>query len=374
MRLAIFVFAVFFATLQITPGITQTATADDTAKYLAGLRPAEGSPLAPLAKERAWNSHSRTLNAAWDRIDKNQLSRIRTWSSSHISEHRETMLYMFSGPDFLYADAFFPKATTYVLSALEPVGKVPDLTKLSESKRAAGLQELRSSMHTVLSYSFFVTKDMKTKLRTGIMKGTLPLLYVFLARAGKTVETVELVSLRSNGKLANPGGQPQKGSSPGVKIVFSGPDGIQRTLYYFRTDLSNGGIAASGFKKFCRELGAANSLVKSASYLLHSGNFTSARDLILQQSDVLVQDDSGIPVRYFRRSDWDLFPFGKYIGPINIFPGRYQSEMKALFAKGRARKVDFGIGYRWRSHETNVLLAIKKPAPAAPEKPIKAGQ
>ena len=36
------------------------------------------------------------------------------------------MFYMFSGPDFLYADAFYSKATTYVLSALEPVGSVPD--------------------------------------------------------------------------------------------------------------------------------------------------------------------------------------------------------------------------------------------------------
>ena len=32
------------------------------------------------------------------------------------------MFYMFSGPDFLYADAFYSKASTYVLGALEPVG------------------------------------------------------------------------------------------------------------------------------------------------------------------------------------------------------------------------------------------------------------
>ena len=35
------------------------------------------------------------------------------------------MFYMFSGPDFLYADAFYSKATTYVLSALDP-GPVPE--------------------------------------------------------------------------------------------------------------------------------------------------------------------------------------------------------------------------------------------------------
>jgi hypothetical protein len=31
-----------------------------------------------------------------------------------------------------------------------------------------------------------------------------------------------------------------------------------------------------------------------------------------------------------------------------------------LFAKGRATPIDFGIGYRWRPHETNLLLAVRK--------------
>jgi len=43
------------------------------------------------------------------------------------------MLYMFSGPDFLYANVFFPEATTYVLSGLEPVGGMPDV---SQSRRS----------------------------------------------------------------------------------------------------------------------------------------------------------------------------------------------------------------------------------------------
>ena len=58
------------------------------------------------------------------------LSKIRTWADANLAAPRPTMFYMFSGPDFLYADAFYSKATTYVLSALEPVGSVPDLTRL----------------------------------------------------------------------------------------------------------------------------------------------------------------------------------------------------------------------------------------------------
>ena len=75
---------------------------------------------------------------------------------------------------------------------------------------------------------------------------------------------------------------------------------------------------------------------------------------------MLVQDDSGIPLRHIPASAWDYHPFGKYLGPISIFPKAYQREMKQLFSKARARPIKFGIGYRWRTHETNVLLAIKK--------------
>ena len=102
----------------------------------------------------------------------------------------------------------------------------------------------------------------------------------------------------------------------GARIIFAGADGVEKTLYYFSTDLSNSGVKASGFLKFCSTLAPGNSLIKSASYLLHSGNFTTVRDFILANSATIIQDDSGIPlallqpeemavlsVRPLRRSD-----------------------------------------------------------------------
>ncbi len=342
----------------------ETISPNDMARYLAGLAPAQDSPLVPLTKESGWIRHARTLDQAWSRLEKRQLVPIRAWSGKHIPGHRQLMLYMFSGPDFLYADAFYPSAKTYILSALEPVGGHPDLTRLSRGGRASALQELRGSMQTVLNYSFFITKQMKSELRTGNMRGTLPLLYVFMARAGKTIRQVEFVDLNPDGTVSPRGATQAKGRSAGVKIEFTGNDQEPRTLYYFRTDLSNGGLKKSGFRKFCETFGAADSLIKSASYLLHSGNFTIARQFLLDQSTALVQDPSGIPLKFIDRKAWNLHPFGKYLGPINIFPGRYQRDLKRLFGSGRARPIKFGIGYRWRTHETSVLLAIKKSAAA----------
>jgi len=340
--------------------------ANDTARYLAGLQPAAGSPLVAITKEASWVRHARLLGQAWQRLDKGQLSRIDAWSKRNLTKSSPLMLYMFSGPDFLYADAFFPHAKTYVLAGLEPVGRIPNVARLSRGARGAALQNLRASMQEVLTYSFFITKNMKSELRAGSLPGALPLLYVFLARAGKTVQTATLVSLNPDGTVSDREGRAPKGSSQGVRIVFSDKAAQKRTLYYFSTDLSNGALPKSGFMKFCESLGPADSLLKSASYLPHSGYFSTARDFLLKHSAAVVQDDSGVPLRFFARDKWDLKPYGRYVGPISIFPGRYQSEMRRLFAGGRAEKINFGIGYRWRTHETNVLLAQKRPPPAPP--------
>lgn len=360
---------VFLMLLQMTPAqvlAADTISPNDAARYLAGLAPAATSPLAVLTREPAWKRHASVLDQAWKRIEKNQLSRIRDWSAKNITGSRALMLYMFSGPDFLYANAFYPHASTYILSALEPVGPVPNVMKFSRNGRAGALQELRGSMQTVLNYSFFITKQMKSELRTGNMRGTLPLLYVFLARAGKTIRQVEIVDLNPDGTVTLRGNSKvAKGSARGVKIVFTSAGDAEadkkKTLYYFRTDLSNGGLKKSGFRKFSESFGPADSLVKSASYLLHSGNFTMARNYLLEHSAALVQDPSGVPLRYFDRKAWDLKPFGRYLGPISIFPKNYQRDLKKLFSTGQAKPIKFGIGYRWRTHETSVLLAIRKP-------------
>jgi hypothetical protein len=113
----------------------------------------------------------------------------------------------------------------------------------------------------------------------------------------------------------------------------------------------------TGFLKFCQALAPGNSLIKSASYLLHSGSFTTVRDFLLANSATIIQDDSGIPLGNYNAKKWHFFPFGHYAGPISEFPGRYQQSYAELFR--HAQPMDFGIGYRWRTHDSNLLLTVK---------------
>ncbi len=244
-----------------------------------------------------------------------------------------------------------------MLSALEPVGPLPDLARLPPGDIGSALYDVERSMSSILNFSFFITKLMKTDLHAGQVSGTLPILYVLLARSGKTIRNVSLVALDNTGAFANE--NPGKNATRGVRIVFAGSDGVERTLYYFSTDLSNSGVRITGFLRFCGTLAPGNSLIKSASYLMYAGNFTTVRDFLLNNSATIIQDDSGIPLAYYNPKKWRVLPFGTYVGPIAEFPGRYQEDYAELFR--RSQPMDFGIGYRWRSHESNLLLSVRLP-------------
>ena len=283
----------------------EAVTTDDTARFLAGLQPSSSSPLAAFTNDPAWVSHARNLNSMFAREESVQLSKVREFSKKYLTDKHDTMLYMFSGPDFLYATSFFPNASTYVLAGLEPVGAVPELTSLSPSIIDEELGSLEASMSSLFSFSFFITQKMKTQLREGPVYGTLPILYVLLARTGKTIHEVNFVSLDEQGKLVvDELVATKRNAAPGVKIIFSDGNGPKQTLYYFSTNLADGSFQRSGFSAFLARLGPADSLIKSASYLLHYGNFAGVRKLLLNNSATIVQDDSGIPLAYFEATKW----------------------------------------------------------------------
>jgi hypothetical protein len=370
-RLLRLVAALGMAALAGAVSPAHAATPNDTARFLAGMPPAHGSPLEPLAQDPAWQFHAQLLDNVWGGLEEQQLAKVRSWSRTHVTARRPVTYYFFSGPDFLYADAFLPGASTYILAGLEPIGPLPDV--LASRPRSLGydLEALRTSISTLLSRSYFITSYMGADLSASQLRGTLPVLYVFLARTGKTIHEVSFVTVKKDGSV-EPSSEAKDGTR-GVRIVFSGPDKKQQTLYYFRTDLANKGVQASGFLEFCRKFGIGDVFIKAASYLLHTPQFSIVRDFLLGHGATVVQDDSGVPLRYFEQHAWKVQPFGRYVGPIPVFRGNFQSKLKTLFEKSGAPPIDFGIGYRWRLNESHVILALNpdrhNPAAAASDKP-----
>jgi hypothetical protein len=341
--------------------------ANDTARLLAGMAPSADPAMVELTRESSWQQHAKFFDTAWTGLEKNQLSKVRTWAKTQVPDAfaaKGTVFYMFSGPDFLYADTFFPQATTYVLCGIEPIGPLPDVTKLAPGELGGELRSLRESINSVLSFSFFITKEMKDDLQHHRLSGTLPILYIFLARSGMTLCDVSYVSLDEDGALApqQDGTRSAKSPAPGVRIRFLAEgSSTPRTLYYFSTDISDDGLKHSGFLKFCQTLGPGNSCVKSASYLMHESYFSAIRGFLLENTGTLVQDDSGIPCSYFTPEAWQMRFFGRYPGPIPLFKNYTQQKLAEYYRTTNPEPLDFGIGYRHRTGESTLMVATRRP-------------
>jgi hypothetical protein len=164
------------------------------------------------------------------------------------------------------------------------------------------------------------------------------------------------VGLDKNGAFVS-----EKPATRGVKIVFFGPSGKQQTLYYFSSDLSNDGIKTNpAFTKFCESLGTGRSFVKAASYLMHRQYFSSARDFLLAHSRMLVQDDSGIPLREFDPVKWTVRLFGSYRAPIDIFKEHMQPDLADRYKTSHPAPLGFSFGYRWHPSDSCLILAQPK--------------
>jgi len=261
---------------------------------------------------------------------------------------------MFSGPDFLYVDQMFSKAEVYILCGKEAMGPPPDPLRITNLGGA--LHNLEEAMHSSLRFSFFITKNMRVSLDSQELKGVLPILYVFLARADKSIRDVTYGSLSDGGAFL----EGLSGSNSGVRIRYvNNRNGQEQTLYYFNTDISDGGVASSGFLKFCGQFGVGCSFLKASSYLMFEGGFDRIRDFILDHSKTIVQDDAGIPISSFNPQQWNIRVFGNYVGPIEIFKQHYQPKLKEMFDQTAPPPITFNFGYRWNYKESHVIVATR---------------
>jgi hypothetical protein len=330
--------------------VVQQSSADDAARYLAGMPVSAGSPLAGLTGDPRWIAHANAMDAAFARLDQRQLSNIRDWQIEYlapVTRSSRTCLYFFSGPDFLLADAFYPGCSSYILVSLEPVEPIPQLQSMPPDLLQNSLQNIEMALNTFLQFGFFETKELRTYSQRSSLKGVLPIIFVFLARSGKEISKVDYTSLAGN---------------RGVKISFADPaTGARKVLYYISADLSDEGLRRnSGLLRFCDHFGPMNSFLKAASYLLHGNSFNLARNYLLQVSASILQDDSGLPLRSFSPDKWTLRFFGTYNGPIDLFKNFYQPDLRQYYATSTPKPLTFSFGYQWNPKNALLILAVRR--------------
>jgi len=346
---------------------------NDTARVLAGLDAPLESALAADLDIDGLTRHRDFMVRAWDALNAKQLDAVRSFSAREIGTVKDApqrIFYPFSGPDALYLLSLFPDARLSVLTGLEPVGAVPVLSTLSAQEIDSSLAELRKSLQAILAFSFFRTNDMTIDLRRNRFVGVTPVLFAFIAQAGYAIFDVHYVLLMPDGELCNADvaqiAKPPANYLPGVEIEYFAPQQADfRRLLYLAADIGDGGLRKTPqYVAFVRGFDPQWTYLKSASYLMHKPYFSLIRKLILDSSEYVLQDDSGVPHAWFGADRWDAHLFGRYVSPIGLFSNWKQRDLAEAYRHDDPQPLAFGIGYQHRKNQSN-LQRYDKRAPVA---------
>jgi hypothetical protein len=267
----------------------------------------------------------------WQRFNNKTARGLDHFISDHltpVTKEIKTVFYPFGGPDLTYPLMMFPSASHFVIVGLEFPGKVENVEQITAT-------DCLPQVESLLKRSFFITSQMCKQLpkRTGVMAPLFLQLKLF---------GVQEVT------LADPDLPYQ-----GVKIAFH-HQGQEKTIHYYRMDLSDEHNPQQFLEDLKNHQLIQGCLIKSSSYIPHQRNFKIIRDFITANARLIVQDDSGVPIKYLKKN-FDIQVYGHYRGPYGAeFANYRQNDLPS-----GDKKLPFCFGYGCGRQYSFVMVAQK---------------
>lgn len=360
--------------LRISTDFGGTVRVNSTVRLLAGLPPSYPGHFG-ISDTQSWKDHSAAMRSAWAQVNNVRVAAMSAWRDNVINStcpSGKTLLYPFSGPDFFNAYWLFPDCENYVLFGLEHIGEVPEVENVAEKDLGRLLADVRIAVSDLLDRNYFITENMSRQLRTARLRGVTPLLIIPMALLD--VEILRIVphelprQLRTRSiplakTIERTARNPMRQLN-GITIEFRKPGKsmIQR-LHYFTLDATDEGLEHyPEFVTFLQSLAPTNTFLKAASYLLHGREFRKLRNTLLEVSEFLLQDDTGLPFYALQPKRWNVRLYGRYETPIPPFERAFQPGLDKAYKVARPEPLPFEFGYSFsdkRDNRSNVLIGRK---------------
>ncbi len=350
--------------IQQTSEIKPDEVFDGFARLISGNTENSPSNVDPVY----YDSFSKQLNQKLVEIGKSRLTPITNWNQAalkrNVKSDTNSVFYPFSGGDFLHVNSLYPNANHYVMMAQESVGSIPDMTKMDKAKTREYIEAADFILRDIYAKSYFITMNMIKDTKSSPVNGMLPVLLWSVSKTGHTITSVEELTVDESGKKTYTPFKVGENKAKAVRITFGNKEkGILKTLTYYSCDISNSGIEKDkALAATLKSIPASNCFVKSASYLMHYETFTTIRNTVLDKAIYLVQDDTGIPYKYFDKSKFKMELYGNYVKPVSDFSENlFQKDMAAAYTtKEFMGSLSFSLGYHWQTKDQNQMIAIKK--------------
>jgi len=251
-----------------------------------------------------------------------------------VSSEGKAVFYPFGGPDIIYPLMLFPQAHSYILVGLEPRGNKDFNTGIPGT--------IHKQLDSLLRRSFFVTADMSRIIPKN--QGVLPLFLAQITLMNGSVKELKFVD-HSFGKS--------------IEISFMHLN-LEKKLIYIQANMVNQNLTGD-FLNFIKDNNFFDiCILKASSYLLHQHSFSKVRAFILANAKIVLQDDSGVPIKEFSKN-FTLHLFGNYIKPYGKeWEGYFQKDLYKMYHDGTIKpNVPFCYGYGCAKSEASIILAVR---------------
>ncbi len=258
-----------------------------------------------------------------------------------------TVVYPFSGPDFVTAHRLFPRASRYVLVSREAAGRV----RAGGALDGARLARQTRALEGFLRRGFFLTRDMGRDFPDGVAD-TLAALATL---EGFVVESEQSARVDAAGQLRpDPRGE-------ALRLSLRRADGARVELDFVSLDLSDPWLRrAPGAVAWLASVARDRALLKAASHLLQQPGFRAARDALVAHASVVVQDETGVGYEALSPS-FDVTLYGAFTAVNPLFASTPQRELaRAYRERTDVRPLPFSLGYRKRAGSC-LLVARRRP-------------
>ncbi|MCB1165266.1 MAG: hypothetical protein KDK33_03870 [Leptospiraceae bacterium] len=385
MKLRFFIFAPSFVALYFLalcqPGANQRPSSperqvnsvwQDRALFLAGLpasKEFESTPaIARILQSGEYQDHRSQMQGFWSSVERQRVTPMTDWWRGQLSPRLDNIesrvaLYPLSGGDILNFKLMYPDAKRYIMIALEKPGTMPDPSQLSQTRLQGGLYSVRKMIGNIALTGYFFSRWMNQFMNPSSYGyyGTMPTVSVFLVRLGHRIQDIQEICI-------DEAGQPQSNFTgpcalPGYRIDFiDGRTDEEKDLIYLSSAIDNRLFSEdSPGGKFLRSQGELNVMMKAAVYLFHRPQHRAAAEYLLSHSEVIIQDDSGIPYAYFSHDRWNIDLYGTYLVPLpgmGVYP---QRDLIEAYRKGaHPIPFEFGYGPKTVAKESGLMVAFRK--------------
>jgi hypothetical protein len=287
------------------------------------------------------------------------------------------VVYPFGGGDLVSALATFPDAAEIDTISLEPAGDVRPTDTLANDRLAHELAVHRSHLERLFEKAHSRTDNLEKESRTELPGEVLFALAALVVHGDEPV-SLRYFRLRPDGSLAyvtqadidaarKPGDRRALFANAELRFRRAGDASAPvQMLRHISFNLDDAHLKAdSGLLAYLGTKGKVAAMTKAATHLLWNEHFTLIRGWLVDHTDWMVSDSTGLPPRVAAPAGFTQDAYGTFDGPSPFGdPDRRDADdVRKLFASQPSRDLGFRYGYPDSHGHAHLIVTRRGPPP-----------